>query len=153
MQNSGEIIACDLHEHRVKLIEQGANRLQIQNIKALVNDATKYNSKFGLFDKILCDVPCSGYGVIRRKPEIKLKETNEFANLPQIQYDILNTTAKYLKKGGYLLYSTCTVRREENEEVVGRFTENNKDYKIITQKLFMPQIDGTDGFYYCLIKR
>lgn len=145
MQNAGEIVACDLHEHRVKLIEQGARRLKIANIKAQVNNAGQFNSKFGEFDKILCDVPCSGYGVIRRKPEIKLKETNQFTELPNIQYEILKTSASYLKKGGFLLYSTCTVRKEENDSIVERFIKENKDYKIVTKRQLMPQ---TDGYFY-----
>ncbi len=153
MQNTGEIVACDLHAHRVNLIEQGAKRLKITNIKAQVNNAGKSNSELGVFDKILCDVPCSGYGVVRRKPEIKLKEINQFADLPDIQYEILKTSASYLKKGGFLLYSTCTVRKEENDCVVERFVKENKDYKIVTKRQLMPQTDGTDGFYYCLLTR
>lgn len=153
MENSGEIVACDIHEHRLKLIVDGAKRLRITNITTQLNDAGLYNSQLGQFDKILCDVPCSGFGVVRRKPEIKLKETSQFSDLPDIQLKILQTAARYLKKGGYLLYSTCTVRQEENDFVVKRFLSENKDYKIVTTRQLMPQIDGTDGFYYCLLTR
>ena len=153
MENSGEIVACDIYEHRLKLIIDGAMRLKITNITTQINDAGVYNSKLGEFDKILCDVPCSGFGVIRRKPEIKLKETSQFSDLPDIQLKILQTAARYLKKGGYLLYSTCTVRQEENDFVIKRFLSENKNYKIVTTRQLMPQIDGTDGFYYCLLTR
>lgn len=153
MHNSGEIIACDLHAHRLRLIEQGAQRLQISIVRTIENDARNFNPEFGEFDKILCDVPCSGYGVIRRKPEIKQKEITQFFGLPQIQYSILETTSRYLKKGGFLMYSTCTVRQSENELVVKSFIEHHSGYKIVTMRQMLPQIDGTDGFFYCLLTR
>lgn len=153
MQNTGEIIACDLHPHRVNLIKQGADRLKITNVSAIENNAQIYNPRLGQFDKILCDIPCSGYGVIRRKPEIKLKNTEQFSELPEIQYQILETSSKYLKKGGFLLYSTCTVRNQENELVVKRFLDNHKDYKMVTARQLLPQTDGTDGFFYSLLTR
>lgn len=153
LHNTGEVVACDLHPNRVRLIQKGAQRLKLLNIRAMVNDAKNFNPQLGQFDKILCDVPCSGYGVIRRKPEIKLKETDQFSALPEIQYQILQSTAKYLKKGGFLLYSTCTVRKEENDFVIEHFIKNNKGYKIVTKRQLMPQTDGTDGFFYCLLTR
>lgn len=153
MQNSGEILACDLHPHRLRLIEAGAKRLHISVIRTMENDARQHRLEWGTFDKILCDVPCSGYGVIRRKPEIKLKDTDQFAALPEVQLQILTASAQYLKKGGFLLYSTCTVRECENDSVVQRFINGHSDYKMVTKRQLMPQTDGTDGFFYCLLTR
>ncbi len=123
-----ELYACELHDKRVKLIKNGAERLGLKSIKALQNDAKVYNESFPKFDKILCDVPCSGTGVIRSKPEIKYADLKKFEGLPMIQYDILNTASKYLKVGGELVYSTCTVLKEENELVIDRFLKENKDF-------------------------
>lgn len=124
-----ELYACELHDKRVKLIRNGAERLGLKSIKALQNDAKVYNESFSKFDKILCDVPCSGTGVIRSKPEIKYADLKKFEGLPKIQYDILNTASKYLKVGGELVYSTCTVLKEENELVIDRFLKENKDFE------------------------
>ena len=124
-----ELYACELHDKRVKLIRNGAERLELKSIKALQNDAKVYNESFPKFDKILCDVPCSGMGVIRSKPEIKYADLKKFEGLPKIQYDILNTASKYLKVGGELVYSTCTVLKEENELVIDRFLKENKDFE------------------------
>ena len=124
-----ELYACELHDKRVKLIKSGAERLGLKSIKALQNDAKVFNESFPQFDKILCDVPCSGTGVIRSKPEIKYSDLNKFDSLPKIQYDILNTASKYLKIGGELVYSTCTVLKEENELVVDKFLKENKNFE------------------------
>lgn len=129
LNDNGTIISCDLHEKRVKLISDGAKRLGLECVTARTNNAKVYNDEFPLADKVLCDVPCSGLGVIRRKPEIKYKDYSEFDSLPDIQYDILQVSSKYLKVGGYLIYSTCTVSRAENEDVVKRFLENNPDFE------------------------
>ncbi len=153
MQNTGSITALDIHEHRVKLIDQGAKRLGIGIITPAQADATNLPDKSGNFDAILCDVPCSGLGVIRRKPEIKYKPAEEFATLPQLQFDILTNAAKHLKSGGRLLYSTCTLRIAENEAVVHSFTEQNPEFSIKYEHTFMPHIDGTDGFYCALITK
>ncbi len=162
MQNEGEIIACDLHAHRVKLIQNGAERLGIGIIKAVQNNATIFNEDFGLFDKIICDVPCSGFGDIGRKPEIKYKDPKDLTNLPNVQYNILSTSAKYLKKNGRLLYSTCTLRKVENEDVVKKFLENNNEF--ILEKAsqdenadgFVHLIPGKmrcDGFFFAILRR
>ncbi len=124
-----ELYACELHDKRVKLIRNGAERLGLKSIKALQNDAKVYNESFPKFDKILCDVPCSGTGVIRSKPEIKYADLKKFEGLPKIQYDILDMASKYLKVGGELVYSTCTVLKEENELVIDRFLKENKDFE------------------------
>ena len=120
MNGKGRIFAFDLHDKRVKLIRDGAERLGLGNITASAGDATKYNSELPQFTKILCDVPCSGFGVIGRKPEIKYKSLSEFERLPDIQYAIAENALKYLAVGGEMVYSTCTLRKAENEAVVDR---------------------------------
>lgn len=151
MENSGEIIACDLYEHRVRLIETGAKRLGINIISAKTADATVYDGNLGKFDCILCDVPCSGLGVLRRKPEIKYKPCEDFTELEEIQLKILKNALKYLKKGGRLLYSTCTLRRDENEKLVNRALMEYNGFRKMYEHTFMPHIDKTDGFYCALI--
>ena len=118
MGGKGRICAFDLHEKRVKLICSGAQRLGLENITAAVGDATRHDPKLPQFTKILCDVPCSGFGVISRKPEIKYKPLAEFERLPGIQYSIAENALSYLAPGGEMVYSTCTLRKAENDEVV-----------------------------------
>lgn len=151
MENKGELIACDLYPHKAELIEKSAKRLGLSIIKTRVCDATKFNAALGEFDCILCDVPCSGLGIIRRKPEIKYKDFSEFEDLPHIQFEILNNAKKYLKKGGRLLYSTCTLRKAENEAVVERFLNENSNFSLKFSHTFMPFSDGTDGFFAALL--
>ena len=153
MENSGEIIACDIHKHRVELINEGAKRLGLDIIKPTVNDARLYNENLGKFDAVLCDVPCSGIGVIRRKPEIKYKNIDEYNDITQIQGQILETSASYISENGRILYSTCTVRKCENESVVQCFLDKHPYYELKYQHTFMPHIDGTDGFYCALLQR
>ncbi len=166
MNNKGKVIACDLHKQRVRLIENGAKRLGINIIEARLNDAAVYSDKIGLADRVLCDVPCSGLGVIRRKPEIKYKNPSDFDNLKDIQRKILEVSSKHLKKGGVLVYSTCTLSKSENDDIIDWFLENNPDfekgsingfssisdgeYKItVTPKMF-----DSDGFFIAkLIKK
>ena len=152
MQNKGQIVSCDLYQNRVELIEKSAKRLGLDIITPKVNDATVYNSSLGEFDFILCDVPCSGLGVIRRKPDIKYKDFAEFDSLCEIQAKILQNAVKYLKKGGKILYSTCTLRIKENDDIVNNFLGNNKDFVCEYSHTFMPHTDGTDGFYCALLK-
>jgi 16S rRNA (cytosine967-C5)-methyltransferase len=151
MENDGEIISCDLYEHKLKLISDTAKRLGLNIIKPLLNDATVYNSDLGEFDAILCDVPCSGFGVIRRKPEIKYKPADDFGELQEIQYSILQNAVKYLKKNGKILYSTCTLRKGENEENIERFLQDHNGFEKIYEHTYMPHTDGTDGFYCALL--
>ena len=151
MGNMGEIVSCDLYPQRVELIEKSAKRLGLSIIKTKVSDATVYDEGLGEFDYILCDAPCSGLGVIRRKPDIKYKAFEEFDSLCEIQLKILKNAVKYLKKGGKLLYSTCTLRKKENEDIVNAFLSENKDFKCEYSHTFMPHTDGTDGFYCALL--
>ena len=129
MNNKGRVLAFDLHRNRAGLIESGAKRLGLDCISAGVNNAKVYDEKMPKADKVLCDAPCSGLGVIRRKPEIKYKEPSDFDRLPEIQYDILKTSAEYVKVGGTLVYSTCTLSRAENDEVAERFLAEHPDFE------------------------
>ena len=153
MENMGEIIACDLHPHRTELIKKSAKRLGLNNVKTITADATVYDEKLGEFDCILCDVPCSGLGVLRRKPEIKYIKENSFEELQEIQLKIVKNALKYLKKGGRLLYSTCTLRCEENEKLVISLKKEYNNLYTIYEHTFMPHIDGTDGFYCALLEK
>lgn len=149
---NGQVISCDLHEHRVKLIENGAKRLNLNNVKACVQNATEFNEQFGLFDRIICDVPCSGLGVIRRKPDIKYKNISDLDELINIQKKILVNSLKYLKADGKLLYSTCTLNSNENRDVVD-FALKGTDFKVVYEHTFLPHIDGGDGFYAAVITK
>ena len=153
MRDKGKITACDLHQKRVELIKKGAKRLGITNIKTLQNDATIINNSLGQFDVILCDVLCSGLGVIRRKPEIKYKNLGEYSDISDIQCKILENAMSNLKENGRILYSTCTLRKCENEGVIQRFLDKYPEYELKYQHTFMPHIDGCDGFYYALLQK
>lgn len=151
MENAGEIVSCDLYEQRVGLIKSGAERLGIDIIKSMMADASRYNEDLGKFDCILCDVPCSGLGVLRRKPDIKYKPENDFTELEALQYKILQNASRYLKKGGRILYSTCTLRRAENEKLVNSFIMEYNGFRKMYEHTYLPHIDKTDGFYCALI--
>ncbi|MGN1203336.1 MAG: 16S rRNA (cytosine(967)-C(5))-methyltransferase RsmB [Eubacterium sp.] len=153
MNNSGVLYAFDLYEHRVRQIVDGADRLGISIINAGINDATVYNDKIPMADKILCDVVCSGFGIIRRKPEIRYKELDSVADLPEIQLSILETSSRYLKKGGTIVYSTCTLNKKENERVVKAFLENNHNFTLINEKTSFPRKYGGDGFYRAVLSK
>lgn len=166
MKNEGKIIACDVYDGRLNLIRNGAERLGISVIQTMLNDASEYNSVLPMADKIICDVPCAGLGVIRRKPEIRFKDAAEVDKLPEIQYSILKASAGYLKKGGILVYSTCSLNPAENEKVVTRFLEENSDFESVrvlpglvrhgeeTDWLtLMPHIHSSDGFFVSAVRR
>ena len=153
MENAGEICSFDLYEKRVQLIVKSAKRLGFDIIKASCADATKFNSAIGKFDAVICDVPCSGLGVIRRKPEIKYKESEDFSALEKIQLNILNNAVLYLNENGKLLYTTCTVRKNENEKIVSNFLKNHNDFYLEYEHTYMPHIDKTDGFYCAVISQ
>ena len=152
MENKGEIIACDLYEQRLDLVKRSAERLGLDIIKTQVNDATKINAEFKNFDAVLCDVPCSGLGVLRRKPEIKYKEITDYSEIEAIGRTILQNATCYIKKGGRILYSTCTLRKAENENVISEFLEKNKNFKLSYSHTFMPHLDNTDGFFCALLE-
>lgn len=154
MNNRGNVYSFDLHEHRVKLISDGAKRLGIDIIEAQTGDASIFNPQLPKADKILCDVPCSGLGVIRRKPEIRYKELEFVDNLCELQYNILNCSVDYLKDNGVLVYSTCSLNKKENEEICDRFLANNSNFKKIQDYMtLMPHKNGTDGFFIAKFKK
>ena len=152
-QSGANVYAFDLHEHRVALIKKSAERLELNNIKSSINDALVYNKNIPFADKILCDVPCSGFGIIRRKPEIRYKNLDDIKELPQIQYDILNTSSRYLKNNGRIIYSTCTLNKKENEKVVEKFLNNNINFKLINEITVFPSENGGDGFFYAIMEK
>ncbi len=138
MNGRGEIYAFDLHEKRAELIRKGAQRLGLTNIRAAAGDATKFNAELPKFTKILCDVPCSGMGVIGKKPEIKYKDISDFNGLPDIQYKIVTNALNYLGVGGELVYSTCTVRKAENDEVCDRLLSEHPEL----EEVMLPRWNG-----------
>ena len=153
MKDNGNILAFDIHEHKVSLINNSAKRLGFNSINAQVGDSSVYNSELnGIADRVLCDVPCSGWGIIRRKPDIKLSHT-DLCELYVIQEKILDNGAKYVKIGGCIVSSTCTVNKRENEEIISEFLSKNKNFEKTYEKTFYPNIDGCDGFYVCRLNK
>ena len=153
MENNGKLLAFDLHSHRVELIKSSAVRLGLSIIDAQVNDALIYNGNIQKADKVICDVPCSGFGIVRRKPEIRYKELDSIKDLPAVQLKILTVSAKYLKSGGRLIYSTCTLNKKENEKVVAAFLAENSNFSLDYEKTIYPSKNGGDGFYYAVINK
>ena len=150
MQNQGRILSCDLHESKLKRIREGAERLGITILETKALDARQQQ---GTYDVVLADVPCSGLGVIRKKPEIRYKDPDPLENLPKLQGEILKNLSDCVSPGGVLLYSTCTILRRENEGVVKAFLASRPDYSIEEMRTLWPQADGTDGFFICKLRR
>ena len=160
MENQGEVVACDLYPARVGLIQSGAERLGLSIVHPRVMDASAPDEGIGTFDRVLCDVPCSGLGIIRRKPELKYKPVAEFEGLPGVQYGILTACARLVKPGGVLVYSTCTLNRKENEEVIRRFLGEHPEFEpyAVTKdggffRTLLPETDGSDGFFFSAVRR
>lgn len=155
MNNKGKIIALDLYEHRVKLISDGAKRLNIKIIEAKTGDASiKNNDLTGVADRVLCDVPCSGLGIIGRKPEIRYKDLDFVDKLCDLQYNILVNSSAYLKQGGLIVYSTCSLNKNENDFVCDRFINNNKSFEKVGDYItLMPHINNSDGFFIAVFRR
>ena len=164
MENKGEIIAWDLHPHRVQLVEENAKRLNIHIIKTECQDAMVYKKEYTeKFDKILLDVPCLGIGVLKRKPDIKWKRKPEdIEEITQIQQKILDTCSKYLKAKGQMVYSTCSIFREENDKVIEKFLEKNQNFEYTKikmskienmDKIQLYQNEETDGFFICKLQK
>ncbi len=163
MKNEGGIDSCDLHEKKIRLIKDGAQRLDIDIINAFSHDARAPQDK--LYDAIIADVPCSGLGVIRKKPEIRRKTQSDCAAMPPIQAAILESLSHYLKPDGVLIYSTCTVLEEENEGIVNAFLSSHHEFSAESFTLpngesaekgcftFWPDVHGTDGFFVCKLRR
>lgn len=157
MKNKGTIEAWDIHQHRTKLVEQNAKRLGINIIKTQVKDASIYDENLNeKFDKILLDVPCLGIGVIKRKPDIKWqRKIEDIEEITKIQKLILEKCSKYLKHGGELVYSTCSILKEENEDIISEFLKENKNFDIAqnTSINIIPD-KNMDGFFICkLLKK
>jgi len=163
---SAEITACDIHENKLKRIREGAQRLGISRLETMSCDARENREAWnGVFDTVIADVPCSGLGVIRKKPDIRWKNPGEFAALPEIQSAILSNAARYVAPGGTLLYSTCTVREAENDAVVRdflaahpdfapeAFTAANGEVSETGMLQLWPQRSGTDGFFIAKLRR
>ena len=150
MENIGEIIAIDIHQHKIKLIDTNMKKLGIDIVKAIIMDARNVNKQGRKFDKILVDVPCSGYGVIRKKPEILYSKNREnIEELAKLQLEILNSAADILKDGGELIYSTCTITDEENTNNIEKFLKEREEFKV--EKLYIPKnvsgdYDSLGGF-------
>lgn len=167
MQNEGEILSCDIHAHKLKLIEAGAARLELSCIRTMLRDAARAEETFdGQMDVVLADVPCSGLGVIRKKPDIREKNLEQIARLPALQLAILKHAARAVKPGGVLLYSTCTILKRENEEVVAAFLRDMPSFETEALPLpegltggesgcmtLLPCDHGTDGFFLCRLRR
>lgn len=141
------VVACDIHPHRVRLIESYSNRMGAKNLVAVENDGRVTNEKFiNNFDKVICDVPCSGIGVLQEKADILFDITKEkIEELSALQYEILSISSKYVKKGGCLLYSTCTLFEEENDKVLERFIKENSNYIVDKVEIELPHIDTKYG--------
>ncbi len=147
MNNKGKIYSFDLYDHKIKLINDGADRLGIDIIDAQIGDASVFNAKLPKADKVLCDVPCAGLGVIRRKPEIKYKDFTFIDKLCDLQYNILNNSSLYVKEKGVLVYSTCSLSKKENENICERFLIEHSDYKLDEMVTLIPHKDS-DGFFF-----
>lgn len=165
MSNRGKIYSYDLYDGKVSTINEGARRLGLSIVTAAVNDATSYNPDIPMADKVLCDTVCSGLGVIRRKPEIKYKEMKNLEELPILQQHIMETASKYVKVGGTLIYSTCTLNTDENEKVVEGFLSRNPNFapvvvpisvagvEDVCMRTFLPYVTGGDGFFAATLRR
>ena len=167
MENRGSVTACDIHPHKIQLLEAGAARLGIDCLSAKERDASVPNPEWaGRFDRILADVPCSGLGVIRKKPDIRYKDLGPTERLPEVQRRILEAQATHLRPGGTLVYATCTILRRENEAVVEAFLAEHPTFSMVPlelpgigrvesgMKTLLPCVEGTDGFFFAkLIKR
>ena len=167
MEGTGSILSCDIYPHKAELIAKGAHRLGFENITVQCRDAALENPQWlGRFDAVIADVPCSGLGIIRKKPDIRYKNLAELEVLPPLQRAILENQAKYVRPGGVLLYSTCTVLPRENQEVVNAFLADHPEF--CTEPLDLPEVFprndtgmltlipgeyDTDGFFICRLRR
>ena len=157
MQGQGALYSCDVAEHRVRLIRSAVERMGFAHVTALCNDATRPHPKLPAAARILVDAPCSGLGILAKKPDLRYKSEEGVPELPALQKKILSASARYLKPGGILVYSTCTLRKEENEEVVAAFLRTHPDFSPVPFDAFgerceglytaFPPKSGTDGFF------
>ncbi|MGE4282618.1 MAG: 16S rRNA (cytosine(967)-C(5))-methyltransferase RsmB [Clostridia bacterium] len=172
MNNEGKVLGWDLHPHKIELVKSAAKRLDLDSIKAECHDATiEVNDLLHKADRVLVDAPCSGLGIIRRKPDIKWnKASADFEDIVHLQKNILQVCSQYVKNGGYLVYSTCTIQEEENIQVIDDFLDNNKEFQRESIEEYLPiglkketasngyiqlypNVDGIDGFFICKLRR
>ena len=155
MRGQGSILSCDIHEKKLRRIVDGAERLGLAHmISTRAMDARGPGAELSeAFDLTIADVPCSGIGVIRKKPEIRFKKEAELERLPQIQLDILRGLASTVRHGGTLLYSTCTVLKNENEGTVETFLAENSGFEKLYERTLFPHTDGTDGFFMAKLRK
>ena len=155
MKDTGRVISCDIYEHKVELMKKAAERLGLNGVRAQMNDALAYNEHFdSMADCVIADVPCSGLGVVRRKPEIKLHTSlDDVRELAEIQLKILDNAARYVKETGRLVYSTCTVSEYENDKVLKLFLKKNKNFSVLKSVQLLPDSDNADGFYFTVLQR
>ena len=167
MHNRGSILACDLHPHKEKLIRAGADRLGLSIITALTQDGKRFRPEWEeAFDRVIADVPCSGLGIIRKKPDIRYKDPKQLEGLPRVQREILSNVCRYVRPGGVLLYATCTVLRRENQDIVTVFRKEHPEFvpEPVTlpgpvgclpdgMTTLWPHIHGTDGFFFACMRK
>ncbi len=166
MENQGEILACDLHENKLKRIQEGAERLQLTCIQTAAADGRTCRPEWrDAFDIVLVDAPCSGLGILRKKPDIRRRKPDDLFALPVVQSALLENAANYVRPGGTLLYSTCTILPEENEQVTDAFLGVHSDFsretfhlpgpigEVAGQVTLWPHLHNTDGFYICRMTR
>lgn len=155
MENQGKIIACDLFEHKIKLVEANLERLGIKNVELCVKDATTLKDVYPqeTFDKILLDAPCSGLGVMKRKPEIKYHDSRTMDTIIPLQIKLLDNAYYLLKNNGKMVYSTCTINKKENELMIKQFLDKYPDMRIIEEKKILPYVYDSDGFYMCKLEK
>ncbi|MDD6154784.1 MAG: 16S rRNA (cytosine(967)-C(5))-methyltransferase RsmB [Eubacteriales bacterium] len=155
MKNTGRVMSFDVHGNKLHVIEKSAERLGVSVIETREQDSMIENPDLiELGDYVICDAPCSGLGVLDRKPEIKYRKLEDDGRaLAEKQFSLLETASKYVKRYGKLMYSTCTINMIENKDVVSRFLKEHSDFKIKEARQLMPDEDGTDGFFYCVMKR
>jgi 16S rRNA (cytosine967-C5)-methyltransferase len=153
MQNTGSILALDVHEHRTRLIANDARRLHLKNVQAKTQDSTDLSEIDELFDVVLCDVPCSGYGVLARKPDLKLRmKSSDMDTLIPLQRKLFEQAANHVVPGGRLVYSTCTINKKENEKQVEFFLQNHPEFELIKEETIFPDVQK-DGFYMAALKK
>lgn len=151
MKNTGEVLASDLHRNKLSLVESGAARLGICNLRTEARDAR--DARAEIFDRVICDVPCSGFGVFAKKPELRYKDPAASAELPRIQGEILDAACRAVRVGGRLVYSTCTLLPEENGERIQAFLAAHGEFALLRERTLLPDTDGTDGFYFAVLER
>ena len=166
MENKGRVTACDIYPHKLKLIEENAKRLKLDNIKTEIQDGTVLREEWtGKFDRVLVDAPCSGLGVLRRRAEARwTKREKDLREFPVLQQRILENASRYVKTGGFLVYSTCTLEENENGKQIDNFLQNHREWKqagfvhprskeMVKELQLYPQRDGVDGFYLTLLQK